>query len=176
MARHAYPPLDNLSPRLTEEIRKRVAPDRGNVWKMLMWSPQMAEPFVDFNDAVRYKISLTDTQRELVILRVGNLCEADYEVHHHTRISREVGMSEELIAAAKTGSASPVLDETQKLLLDITDDLVRDRRVSDANLPKAMAAFGPETLTEIIMLAGCYVMACMFLRTFGIDIEKPQGA
>ena len=39
MARHAYPPLDNLSPRLAEELRKRIAPDRGNVWKMLMWSP-----------------------------------------------------------------------------------------------------------------------------------------
>jgi hypothetical protein len=29
----------------------------------------------------------------LIILRVGHLCEADYEIHHHTRISREIGMS-----------------------------------------------------------------------------------
>ena len=69
MARHAYPPLDNLSPRLVEEMRKRVAPDRGNVWKMLMWSPGMAEALIDFNDAVRYKTSLSDSLRELIILR-----------------------------------------------------------------------------------------------------------
>lgn len=176
MPRHAYPALDNLSPRLQAELEKRVAPDRGNVWKMLMWSPAMAEPFIDFNDAVRYKISLPDDQRELVILRVGNLCEAAYEVHHHTRIAREVGMSEELIRAAAVGSSAPGLDETQKLLLDLTDDLVKDRRASDTNLAKAIEAFGPGGLTEIIMLAGCYVLACMFLRTFGIDIEQPAKA
>jgi alkylhydroperoxidase family enzyme len=72
VARHAYPSLDNLSPRLAEELRKRIAPDRGNVWKMLMWSPGMAEPFIDFNDAVRYKITLPDSLRELIILRVGH--------------------------------------------------------------------------------------------------------
>jgi 4-carboxymuconolactone decarboxylase len=173
--RHAYPPLDNLSPRLAEELSKRVGPDRGNVWKMLMWSQGMAVPFVDFNDAVRYKISLPDSLRELIILRVGHLCQADYEVHHHTRISREIGMSEDLIAAAKAGSEASGLDATQRLALDLTDDLVKDRRASDANLAKAIETFGPEKLTEIIMLVGCYVLACMFLRTFGIDIEKPQA-
>jgi 4-carboxymuconolactone decarboxylase len=176
MPRHAYPPLDNLPPRLAEELKKRVAPDRGNVWKMLMWSPDLAVPFVDFNDAVRYKIALPDDLRELVILRVGNLCEAAYEVHHHTRIGREIGMSEELMRAAAIGSSAPGLDDKQKLLLDLTDDLVEDRRASDANLAKAVAAFGAKGLTDIIMLVGCYVMACMFLRTFGIDIEKPAGA
>ena len=125
MARHAYPSLDNLSPRLAEELRKRIAPDRGNVWKMLMWSPGMAEPFIDFNDAVRYKISLSDSLRELIILRVGHLCEAAYEIHHHTRISREIGMSEELIAAPKVGASAPGLDATQRLALSLTDDLVR---------------------------------------------------
>lgn len=173
MARHAYPPLDKLSPRLSEELRKRVGPDRGNVWKMLMWSQGMAVPFVDFNDAVRYKVSLPDPLRELIILRVGNLCQAAYEVHHHTRISREIGMSEDLIAAAKVGSGAAGLDATQRLALDLTDDLVKAQKASDANFAKAIEVFGPETLTEIIMLVGCYVLACMFLRTFEIDIEKP---
>jgi len=127
VARHAYPPLDNLSPRLVEEMRKRVAPDRGNVWKMLMWSPGMAEALIDFNDAVRYKTSLSDSLRELIILRVGHLCEADYEIHHHNRIAREIGISEELIAAPKVGASAPGLDTTQRLALSLTDDLVKDR-------------------------------------------------
>ena len=117
MARHAYPPLDNLSPRLTEELRKRTGPDRGNVWKMLMWSPGMAEAMIDFNDAVRYRISLPDTLRELIILRVGHLCDAPYEIHHHERISREIGMSEQLIAAPRLGATAPGLDATQRLAL-----------------------------------------------------------
>ena len=174
MARHTYPPLDNLSPRLAAEIRKRTGPDRGNVWKMMMWSPGMAEAMIDFNDAVRYKISLSDSLRELIILRVGHLCDAPYEIHHHERISREIGMSEALIAAPKLGPSAPNLDATQRLALAITDDLVKDRRVSDANLPQAIKVFGENGLSEILMLAGCYVIACMMLRTWGVDIEKPK--
>ena len=175
MARHAYPSLDNLSPRLAEELRKRIAPDRGNVWKMLMWSPDIAEPFIDFNDAVRYKISLSDSLRELIILRVGHLCEAAYEIHHHTRISREIGMSEELIAAPKVGASAPGLDTTQRLALSLTDDLLKERRASDVNMAQAIKVFGESGLNEIIMLVGCYVLACMLLRTWGVEIEQPKA-
>lgn len=174
MARHAYPSLDNLSPRLAEELRRRTAPDRGNVWKMLMWSPDIAEPFIDFNDAVRYKISLSDSLRELIILRVGYLCEAAYEIHHHTRISREIGISEELIAAPRVGASAPGLDATQRLALSLTDDLVKERRASDDNLAQAIRVLGESGLNEIIMLVGCYVLACMLLRTWGVDIEQPK--
>ena len=175
MARHPYPPLDNLSPRLVEEMRKRVAPDRGNVWKMLMWSPGMAEALIDFNDAVRYKTSLSDSLRELIILRVGHLCEADYEIHHHNRIAREIGMSEELIAAPKVGASAPGLDTTQQLALSLTDDLVKDRKASDNNLAQAIRVLGESGLKEMIMLVGCYVLACTLLRTWGVDIEQPRA-
>jgi len=175
LARHAYPPLENLSPRLAEELRKRVAPDRGNVWKMLMWSPGMAVPFIDFNDAVRYQISLPDSLRELIILRVGHLCDAAYEIHHHTRISREIGMSEALIAAAKTGASAGGLDVTQRLVLSLTDDLVKEQRASDSNLAQAIKVFGENGRNEIIMLVGCYVLACMLLRTWGVDIEAAKA-
>lgn len=174
MARHAYPSLENLSPRLAGEIRKRTGPDRGNVWKMLMWSPGIAEPFIDFNDAVRYKISLPDSLRELIILRVGYLCDAAYEIHHHIRISREIGMSEELIAAPKVGANAAGLDATERLGPSLTDDLVKDRKASDANLTQAIKVFGESGLNEIIMLVGCYVLACMLLRTWGVDIEQPK--
>ena len=175
MARHAYPPLDNLSPRLAEEIRKRTGPDRGNVWKMLMWSHGMAEAFIDFNDAVRYRTSLSDVLRELIILRVGHLCDAPYEIHHHERIAREIGMSEALIAAPRIGPGADSLDATQRLALALTDDLVKDRRASDANLAAAIKLFGESGLQEIIMLAGCYVIACTFLRTWGVDIEQTKA-
>ena len=175
MARHAYPSLDNLSPRLADEAKKRIAPDRGNVWKMIMWSPGMAEAFIDFNDAVRYRTSLPDDLRELMILRVGHLCDAPYEIHHHTRISREIGMSEALIAAPKTGASAPGLDATQRLALSLTDDLVKTQRASDENMAGAIKTFGESGLNEIIMLVGCYVMACMLLRTWGVDIERPVG-
>jgi hypothetical protein len=34
--------------------------------------------------------------------------------------------------------------------------------------------FGENGVQEILMLAGCYVIACTFLRTWGVDIEQPK--
>ena len=84
-------------------------------------------------------------------------------------------MSEALITAPKTGAGAAGLDATQRLALSITDDLVKNRRVSDANLPQALQTFGENGVQEILMLTGCYVIACMLLRTWSVDIEQPTG-
>ena len=84
-------------------------------------------------------------------------------------------MGAELIAAPKIGASAPGIDATQKLALSLTDDLVKDRRASDANLYQAIKVFGENGLNEIIMLVGCYVLACMLLRTWGIEIEQPKA-
>jgi 4-carboxymuconolactone decarboxylase len=173
VARYAYPSLDNLPEHLKKEIAARVKPDRGNVWRMLMWAPTAAGPFVDFSEAVRHQSSLNPIQRELIILRVGQLSDAPYEVHHHKRIAREVGMSEEKIAATAIGSAAPGLDDKERLLLDLAEDMVKNKTLSDANFKRVINTFGVTTLCEILLLVGFYNMACLFLRTFQIDIEQP---
>ena len=33
----------------------------------------------------------------------------------------------------------------------------------------------PSATGQIIMLVGCYVLACMLLRTWGVDIEQPKA-
>jgi AhpD family alkylhydroperoxidase len=175
MARYPYPPLDNLPEHLAKEVRARVAPDRGNVWRMLMWAQEAAGPFVDFSEAVRHHSSLEPKLRELIILRVGNLSGAAYEVHHHERIGREVGMSEELIAAARTGAAAPALDATQRFTVELVDEMVKNRQPSEANFKKAIDTFGVRTLIDILLLVGFYQMACLFLLTFQIDVEKPAA-
>jgi hypothetical protein len=61
------------------------------------------------------------------------------------------------------------------LALSLTDDLVKERRAGDVNLAQAIKVFGESGLNEIIMLVGSYVLACMLLRTWGVDIEQPKA-
>jgi alkylhydroperoxidase family enzyme len=175
VARYPYPAIDNLPEHLAKEIRARVAPDRGNVWRMLMWAQEAAGPFVDFSEAVRHHSSLEPRLRELIILRVGHLCEADYEVHHHERIGREVGLSEHLIAATRDGPKASGFDATQSFVIELVDEMVKSRKPSDASFKKAIDTLGVRTLIDILLLVGFYQMACLFLRTFEIDIEKPAA-
>jgi hypothetical protein len=53
--------------------------------------------------------------------------------------------------------------------------MVKNRQPSEANFKKAIDTFGVRTLIDILLLVGFYQMACLFLLTFQIDVEKPAA-
>lgn len=171
VARHAYPATDNLSEKLAHEIRTRATPGRGNVWRMLLWTPNTAEKFIDYSEAVRFGNDIPEKLRELIILRVGNLCGAAYEVHHHKRLGRQAGMSESSIEASAIGPTAPDIDDAERFALRMADELVRDKQLSESTFEEAVKQYGVRTVADIILIVGFYTMACMFLNSFGIEIE-----
>src|SRR3546814_1167073 len=78
---------------LQQELARRR---NRNVFRMLMHSPEAAPGFLAMTDAARGRNALPAVLRELTIVRVGRRYGAPYEVHHHERIGREAGMSEEI--------------------------------------------------------------------------------
>lgn len=174
MARYAYPSIDNLPEPLAKEIRARVTPGRGNVWRMLLWSPDAAEKFIAYSEEVRHRNAIPPKIRELMILRTGHLCGAAYEVHHHKRIAREVGLTDSLIAAATAGPAAAGLDDAQRFALRMVDELIADKELSQATFDKAIEDYGVRTVVDMILMVGFYTMACMYMKSFGIEIEQPQ--
>lgn len=177
MARHAYPAIETLPESLADEMKNRIGPGRGNVWQMLCWSPGTAETFIAYSESIRNENDIPPALRELMILRVGHLSDAPYEVHHHTRIARDAGLSDAEIDAAAVGPQAAGLDATQRLALTMTDELVSDRRLSQPSFDAALAAWGIRMVADMVLLVGFYTMASMFLNSFAIDIEDdaPPG-
>ncbi len=173
MACYAYPPIDNLPEPLASEIRKRVTPGRGNVWRMLLWSPNTAQKFVDYSEAVRHENAIPPKIRELMILRTGRLCEAAYEVHHHKRIAREVGLTDALVAATELGPTAAGLDDAQRFALRMVDELIKEKQLGQATFDRAIKDYGVRTGVDMILMVGFYTMACMYMKSFGIEIEQP---
>jgi alkylhydroperoxidase family enzyme len=173
MARYAYPPLDNLPEPLASEMRKRVSPGRGNVWRMLLWTPDAAEKFIEYSEEVRHRNAIPPQIRELMILRTGHLCDAAYEVHHHKRIGREVGLTDTSIAAAAIGTSAPGIDDAQRFALGMVDELIANKQLSQTSFEKAIECYGVRTVTDMILMVGFYTMACMFMKSFDIEIEQP---
>src|SRR3954470_9791905 len=81
------PLLDDITnPELTELVGKLRAGRRGdliNVYKLLLHSPPLAESWFGHSNAVRWKTELEGRLRELVIVRVATLLNADYIVNQH---------------------------------------------------------------------------------------------
>ena len=109
--------------------------------------------------------------REMAITRAGILCNSPYEVHQHRKVCKRVGMPEEKIKALDIGSASPVFDEIERLVLLFTEETVLQRKVSDQTFKAISKHFSYEQLVELAIAAGCYMMVSIFLKTFEVDIE-----
>jgi 4-carboxymuconolactone decarboxylase len=176
MARYAYPEIETLPEALAEEIKGRIGPGRGNVWKMLCWTPDTAETFIAYSESIRNRNEVPPKIRELMILRVGHLCNAPYEIHHHRRIGKGAGLSDAEIAASAAGPQAEGLDDAQRFALTMVDELTEDKQLKQATFDKAVATYGIRTVADMVLLVGFYTMASMFLNSFAVDIEPSPSA
>ncbi|MEV0669071.1 carboxymuconolactone decarboxylase family protein [Mycobacterium sp. NPDC050441] len=163
----AYPDLDALTPELREAVTSRASL---NIFRMIAHSPNLAPGFLSLAADVLQHNSLPATWRELVILRVGYRYRAGYETYQHVNIGRAIGMSEDAIAAAESGSAER-LDEQEALLLRLTDVLLDNHTLTDADRDDALTTLTVNQLADFTLTVGFYQLVCNFLNTFGVRPE-----
>lgn len=162
---------------LPERMRQMVLANPANVTRMLAGA---SEPvffgFAALSSAFTLGGSPLDPKlREIAILRVGYLSDAAYEVFQHEAAARHVGLSDEQIAAIRSGgAAASVLGDAGAAVLAFTDDLVKNVRAGDETLAAVRRYLSDTELIDLMLVTGMYMMVSRFLETTGIEIdEKP---
>jgi 4-carboxymuconolactone decarboxylase len=168
MARVPYPDRTTLSPE-TQEMLAKLPPL--NIFRMMAGGEGLLAAFVRLGNHLLSKSRLDPVLREIAIIRVGVLSKARYEVFQHERIARGLGMSDALIAAIHRGPDDPALDDVQRQVLQLTDDVVHNVRASDATFAPLAARLSLQELQELTVTIGYYMMASRFLESFDVDIE-----
>lgn len=167
---YAFPDLDKLPRHLKEEV---VGPRRSlNVYRMIMHTPAVAPSFLAFSDALRHLNSLPASWRELAILCVGHRYQAAYEIHHHERLARSAGLREEAIAATRAGSAGAGLLPEERLILELTEEILADHGLCGQSRDRALGQLTTNQLADLVLTVGFYQLVCNFLSTFGVPIES----
>ncbi len=174
MANTAYPSPDSLSAE-TSDILVRLG--SLNVTRMMAHSTSVLDGYSRFGLKLLRKGRLDPMIRELVILRVGILCQCPYEWHQHEGLARAMGASEGAIEAVRIGRLE-AMSEIEQRAVAFADDICGDGAASKDTLTRARAHFSPEELVELTMVCGYYLMTAAFLKTFDIEIEDtpPLGA
>jgi 4-carboxymuconolactone decarboxylase len=162
-----YPDLDALPPQLREAVTSRGSL---NIFRMIMHAPGLAPSFLTLARDVLQHNSLLPTWRELVILRVGFCYRSDYELHHHLNIGRAIGLSDDEIAAAESGSTQS-LGGQEATVLRLTDLLLTNHTLSDAERAEALDTLSVNQLADLTITVGFYQLVCNFLNTFGVTPE-----
>src|SRR5258706_1519149 len=120
-----------------EETREVLAPLSGfgrvlNIFGTLAHHPKLLKRWLVFGNHVLGKSTVPAREREILILRIGWLCQAEYEWGQHAAIGRQTGLTDEEIRRIARGPAAPGWSEFDATLLRAADELHGDACLSDA--------------------------------------------
>ena len=171
------PRLDPIQPEdWSDEIKKILQPnvEKGtvfNIFKTLSHHPDLFRRWLVFGNHVLFKSTLPPRERELVILRIGWLCEAEYEWAQHVLIGKEAGLTAEEIERIKAGPNARGWSEADKLLLQATDELRKDAFITDATWNGLCQHFDTKQLMDVVFAVGQYNLVSMALNTLGVQLD-----
>ncbi|TNF78936.1 MAG: carboxymuconolactone decarboxylase family protein [Gammaproteobacteria bacterium] len=143
-----------------------------NIFRTMANHPDLARRWMVFANHILGKSTLAVRERELVILRIGYLCQSGYEWGQHVIIAREAGMTDEEIRSCKTGPDTPGLSELDRLLLKATDELHEDAFVSDETWAALSEHLSEQQLMDLVFTAGQYNLVSMALNSFGVQADE----
>ena len=144
----------------------------------IMLSPGITQGFLDLQDAEQAHSSLSERERQVVILAVGAVWQADYELYAHAAVARKAGLPDEVIQGLTAGALPNGLSEREEIAGRFTRQLAAQHRVDPELYSTAEAAFGTQGLVDITFLVGIYHLVCGLLNAFEIPAPaaSPLGA
>jgi 4-carboxymuconolactone decarboxylase len=150
--------------------KQRIGGRDINLFKVMMHHPELTRRWAVFAGHVLRKQSLPARERELLILRIGWLNQAEYEWAQHVEIAKRVGITEEEIERVKEGPKArwPAEDSA---LLQAVDDLYEHSVVSDTTWAALAARYSTAQMMDLVFTIGQYNLVSWALNSFGVPLD-----
>lgn len=143
--------------------------------------PKLLDSFITFGLYVLQEQTLPDRDREILILRIGWLCQAKYEFGRHTIEGKRVGLTDEEILRITKGADEPEWSTFDAALVRVVDELYNDAIILDATWNVLSKRYNEKQLMDMIFTVGEYNMVSWALNSLGVQLEKdvpgfPKGS
>lgn len=142
-----------------------------NIFKTLANHPALGKRWLVFANHILGKSTLSVRDREILILRIGWLCQAGYEWGQHVVIGKAAGMTNADMERIKVGADAPGWTHTEALLIKATDELHADAFISDATWKALAANYNTQQMMDIVFTVGQYNLVSMALNSFGVQLD-----
>ena len=167
------PPTDEL-----REFYERIERTSGglgvlNVFKVMAHSPQLMQSWWGMMAVLFARLKLDPRLRELAILRLFQVKRTAYGFAHHVRIGKQVGITDEQIAALDGYAESGLFSELDKLVLEYADSVT----TLDDGSPRLATALrehlSEQELVELTFCIANWNMMAHLLPPLEIELEEP---
>jgi 4-carboxymuconolactone decarboxylase len=131
-------------------------------------TPALSSAFFDFQIAEQEHTSLSERCREVVILTVGGVWQAPYELYAHCAVGRHVGLSDKAVRILADGGLPEDLSEVETTAHRVSRALSVEHRLDETLYRDAVRLLGPDGLMDLVVLVGIYQTVSGILRGFAI--------
>ena len=136
----------------------------------MLFSPALSTAFLALQKAESEHSDLSARARQVVILSVGSVWQAPYELYAHSAEGRAAGLDAAAIASLTRGGDAQTLSDDERIAQRFTLALVRERRVDDELYATALQMFGGKGMLDVMVLIGCYQLVCSQLSVFEVPV------
>jgi alkylhydroperoxidase family enzyme len=142
-----------------------------NVHKTLANHPRLLGDWLPFATYILRDNLLPVRDREILILRIGYLCRAEYELAQHARIGKRAGLTDDDLKRIAAGPTADGLNDHERLLLQATDELHANAFVSQPTWEGLSKTYSMQQMMDLVFTVGEYNMVSMALNSFGVAFD-----
>jgi len=162
-------------PEADREIFDNLAAERGgivgNIFRALAHTPNLLRRFLALGGELRNKTELDPKLRELAIVTVGRLTDAQYEYVHHWNLARRVGVTREQLEALADFEKSPNFNDHERVVIRYAVEATNTVRVSDATWNALKTFLDTRQIMELVQNVAFYNMVVRVLVPVGVELE-----
>jgi hypothetical protein len=142
-----------------------------NVVKMFAGTGAHFPGVIDVVNAIFGPDGINPMHRQTCMMRVAKALNAPYEWQIHSAIGRNVGLSEDEIAAfASDGPVTGVASD-YILLCRAADELANDKTLSDKTLSELLTTFGEVSTRKYILSISFFIFMGLWLNGCRVPLE-----
>ncbi len=133
--------------------------------------PALAKAFFTFNGHIIMATTLSERQRELIVLRIGVRRKANYEFTQHLLMANDAGISDEEIRRVESEADSPQWSDHDRALLRAVDELIDDGGITAATWAVLATKMDDQQMLDMIYTVGAYETLAFMLRSIEIQLD-----
>lgn len=135
--------------------------------------PELGKSFLGLQYVEANHSVLTARTREVIILTVGSIWQADYELYAHSAVASHAGLPEHVVISLVAGETPDGLQPEELIAHRVARQLTVERRIDNSLYRMAEDSIGRQGVLDIVMLVGIYQTVCGLLNAFEIPAPSP---
>ncbi len=157
---------------LCDKLRAGRIGELINVYRILLNSPEMAEAWYDYMNAVRWGNGVSGRLREIVIIRIAYVNDVPYVLGQHVpKLAEAEGMTMAECDALADWEKSDLFSDAERAALAYADAMTKQVKVPDEIYDPLRDHYDDKTIVELSIIVGAYNMHNRVFTALRIDPE-----